>query len=97
MTEAALAIKDNEQRFMFQFVEAQTGKRTEPFVTDWDELAGVLRKSKEEQKDDEEVFPGDKDYILLVAVLDGQHTKIPANPLITVKTFLEAHGEYNDE
>lgn len=109
MTELAIANQTEEQepRFMFQFIEGKTGRRTDPFVTDWDELATVLVKAEKdyveefiragEPEEYPDLFPGKDDLILLVAVVQGKQTKIPSNPLITVKTFLEAHGEINDE
>lgn len=71
--------------FVFQFICKDTGNRSEPFLSNWTELAEVLnmREEKEAQK------PTDEDYILLVAVMDKQQTHIPTSPLLTVKTYLE--------
>ena len=70
-----------EHKFMFQFIDHQTGKRSEPFVGNWDSVQATLDMVQEGER------PYDQDYILLVAILDGPDTKIPATPLITVKSF----------
>lgn len=68
-----------EQKFIMQFIRKETGARTEPFTTSFDKLYEVL--SEQEERNDE-------DYILLVAILDGENTRIPPTPLITVETFV---------
>lgn len=70
-----------DEKFLFQFVSHETGKRSEPFVSNWDKLTTMLNEL------DPETSPTDDDYLLLVAILDGKDTRIPATPLITVKTF----------
>ena len=80
-------------RFIFQFVSQETGYRSEPFVSDWDELYETLA----EMPDDDN--PKGNDYILLVAILEGKQTRVPATPLITVDTFLQTQkpeGEQNN-
>lgn len=76
-----LKAEKEEKKFMFQFVNHEDGKRSEPFVGSWTTIQEILDLRKEDER------PTDQDYILLVAVLDGQETTIPATPLITVKTF----------
>ena len=76
--------KQKEQgKFMFQFVDHETGNRSEPFIGSWQAVNEVLKARKEGER------PVDQDFILLVAVLDGEETRIPATPLITVKTYQE--------
>lgn len=70
-----------EHKFMFQFVSHDSGKRSEPFVGNWDTIHETLKHVQPGER------PNEEDYILLVAVLDGENTQIPATPLITVKTF----------
>jgi len=72
-----------EKKFMFQFVNHEDGTRSEPFVGSWDTVTEILNARKTDER------PNNEDYILLVAVLDGKDTKIPATPLITIKTFEE--------
>lgn len=80
-----------EQKFMFQFVDKESGRRSEPFVSNWDQLAEVLGKREKGES------PKNDDYILLVAVLDGEDTRIPATPLITVETFMNFQFEQEGE
>lgn len=68
-------------KLLFQFVSRENGKRSAPFISNWDEVIQILETSEEGQG------PDDDDYVLLVAVLEGQETKIPSTPLITVKTL----------
>jgi len=110
MTEQQLKVVEEQdqevQRFMFQFIQQKTGRRTEPFITDWDELKDILEEAEEkyveefikagEPEDYPDMFPGKQDFILLVAVMNGKQTKIPSNPLITVETFMEIHGVNKD-
>lgn len=79
---------DQKQDFVFQFVCADTGHRSEPFSTNWDQLKGILDARTEKLPK-----PTDEDYILLIAVMDKQQTHIPTTPLIKVKTFLEIQPE----
>ena len=72
-----------EHKFMFQFVDHETGKRSEPFVGNWDTVKETLSHVPDGER------PTPEDFILLVAVLDGEKTQIPATPLITVKTLLQ--------
>lgn len=67
---------------VFQFIDRETGGRSEPFVSNWNELGKILAARKEDQK------PTNEDFILLVAVMNGEQTHIPISPLITVETFL---------
>lgn len=75
-----------EKKFVFQFIDHENGKRSEPFVGSWDTVQEVLAARKEGER------PNEKDYVLLVAVLDGKDTTIPGTPLITVKTFESYKG-----
>lgn len=70
--------------FIFQFICAETGHRSEPFLSNWTQLHEVLNMRTEEQPK-----PADKDYILLVAVMDKEQTHIPNSPLITVESYLK--------
>lgn len=69
--------------FVFQFICHETGHRSEPFLSTWTKLGEILELRTPEQEK-----PSDKDYILLVAVMDGKQTHIPTSPLITVETYL---------
>lgn len=71
--------------FIFQFICADTGGRSEPFISNWTELGKIL----ELRDQNEHAKPADKDYILLVAVMDKEQTHIPSSPLITVESYLE--------
>jgi len=71
-----------EQKFLFQFVNHENGERSEPFISNWDGILETLHKKPVDQ------VPSSKDYILLVAVLNGDQTTIPATPLITVESFM---------
>lgn len=70
--------------FVFQFIDHETGYRSEPFISNWTELGNIL-----DSRTIEEPKPVDDDYILLVAVMDGKQSHIPSAPLVTVKTYLE--------
>jgi len=72
-----------EQKFLFQFVNHENGERSEPFISNWDGILETLHKKPVDQ------VPSSKDYILLVAVLNGEETTIPATPLITVESFMK--------
>lgn len=89
--QAKKSIEDQkkEDKFLFQFVSAEDGRRSEPFQGSWEAVTEILNHRKENEK------PGNEDYILLVAVLDGKDTRIPPTPLITVKTFLEFESNQN--
>ena len=78
--------KMEKQDFVFQFIDHETGHRSEPFVATWDKMAEILKVREEGQK------PHGDDYILLVAVLDGKQTHIPGTPLITVDTYCKVIG-----
>lgn len=81
--EAVASIEEQraERKFMLQFVSKADGKRSEPFVTSWTQLYESLVELEEGES------PKGDDYILLVCVLDGEQTRIPPTPLITVDTF----------
>lgn len=81
--------KSTTRTFMFQFVSKQDGRRSEPFIGDWETLRKILYSREEGES------PTDDDYILLVAILDGKDTQIPATPLITVRSFLDFEGPRN--
>lgn len=76
-----LKAKPAEQKFLFQFIDHETGHRSKPFTGTWDAVQEVLDYREKGEK------PDDQDYILLVAIMDGEDTQIPSTPLITVKTF----------
>lgn len=72
---------------MLQIISAENGERSEPFIATWEELHQVL--SKEMDMDESEMNVKEKDYILLVAVMQGEETRIPRAPLITIESFLK--------
>lgn len=88
-----------EQKFCFQLIKKETGKRSAPFVTNWSKLYESFKNA--DQTD--ENAPSQDDYILLVAVLDGEDTTIPTTPLITIRSYLAmmdntpAEAEYTEE
>ena len=74
------------KNYVFQFIDHETGKRSEPFVGKYDTLKQIINVAQErEQK------PTDDDYILLVCVLgdNDEDTIIPGTPLIKVATFMQ--------
>lgn len=79
-------------KFVFQFIDHTNGQRSEPFLSSWTELAEVLELRKEGEK------PTNKDFILLVAVMDKEQTHIPGTPLITVDSYLKTvtNGDNNN-
>lgn len=79
----AIAEEKAQRKFLFQFINHENGQRSKPFVSNWEDVRDVLENRKEGE------MPTDKDYLLLVAVLDEEETTIPATPLITVKTYLD--------
>jgi len=79
MTTKTVEEQKKEQKFMFQFISHLTGERSAPFVSNWKEIIDIIDTAKEGEG------PSDKDYVLLVAVLEGKESKIPSTPLITVK------------
>lgn len=82
-----------KHEFIFQFICKDTGKRSEPFLSNWTELGEIL-KMREEQ---ENAKPTDDDYILLVAVMDKEQTHIPTSPLLTVSTYLDNVNPHGDQ
>jgi len=70
--------------FIFQFICADTGNRSEAFSSDWTQLGDIL-----DSRTIEKPKPTNDDYILLVAVMDKEQTHIPTAPLITVDTYLQ--------
>ncbi len=71
-----------EDKFVFQLISAIDGKRSDPFVTNWDDLRKVFNHVESDINPD--------DWVLLVAILNGKETIVPSTPLITVKSFLAA-------
>jgi len=85
-----------QNKFMFQFISCKDGRRSEPFLTSWDGLQNTVKQIKKQEDCD----INDDDLILLVAVIDGKDTHIPATPLIKVSTFMKmqpSKGAKNDE
>ena len=75
----------SEKKFLIQFISAKDGRRCEPFLTSWDGLAETINEIKQHEENE----MSDEDLILLVAIIDGKDTQIPATPLIKVSTFLK--------
>jgi len=71
-----------EQKFVFQIISHLDGRRSEPFVTSWDALYSTFHDNQNEPD-----FPAD-DWLLLVSVLDGENTTIPATPIIKISSFM---------
>jgi len=76
-----------ETKFLFQFINHENGQRSKPFTGTWDDVTEVLAHRGPDER------PTNEDYILLVAVLDGEQTTIPVTPLITVGHFEEITKE----
>lgn len=76
---------------LYQFIDHKTGKRSEPFTGNMETVQKILDARQEGEA------PLPEDYILLVAVMDGKDTNIPATPLITVKSFEEYYYNPNNQ
>lgn len=74
------------KNYVFQFIDHQTGQRSEPFLGRYDTLREIIETAKERNQK-----PADEDYILLVAVIgdNDEDTIIPGTPLISVKSFMD--------
>jgi len=73
-----------ERKFLYQFIDHEKGSRSEPFIGDWETVAEILNAREKDQ------LPHDDDYLLLVAILEGEEqTIVPKTPLIKVSTFLQ--------
>lgn len=82
--DSAVGARINKQRFIYQFISAETGDRSQPFVGTWDKLYKAI------QENDEENAVRDEDYILVVATLgDKDQIQIPGTPLLTKATFMK--------
>jgi len=90
-TKANIEEQKQQKKFMFQFISHSDGKRSEPFVGNWDTIREILNLRKEGEA------PYDQDFVLLVAVLDGKETIIPSTAIITVKTYLEYFEQETEE
>lgn len=82
----SIAEQMTQKKFLFQFINHENGQRSEPFAGNWETVKYVLDERQEGQ------MPRDEDYILLVAVMDGEETIVPATPLIHVKTAAQFLG-----
>ena len=77
-------------KHVFQLVNCNDGRRSEPFIETLDGLAMLLAKaqSKDEYRED--------DLILIVATIyedsGEEQTHIPTSPLLTIKTFMESRN-----
>ncbi len=82
--------KAKQQKLIFQFIDHETGKRSQPFIGNYDVLKEIVQEAY-----DKDEKPTPQDYILLVAVLgeDPDDTLIPGTPLITVGTLLDITKE----
>jgi len=76
-----------QTKFLFQFINHENGQRSKPFTGTWDDVTEVLAHRGPDER------PKNEDYILLVAVFNGDQTTIPATPLITVGHFEEITKE----
>lgn len=68
--------------YVFQFIDHETGYRSDAFEGSYDTLRTIIEARTDDQK------PHDADYILLVAIIEDGKTTIPKAPLITVGTFI---------
>lgn len=87
---AKVAEQMQQQKFVFQLVDHESGQRSEPFITTWDELYDLVNDNLAKSDQAEKRL---KDYVLLVCVLEEQETVIPGTPLITVQSFLDLHNQ----
>lgn len=75
----------NDQKFIIQIINAESGNRSKPFQANWEELKKSLQKAGEALNPE--------DYILLVAAVKGtgdeQQMQLAETPLIKIETFLE--------
>jgi len=101
--DAAIQAEKLEPKFIFQIIGAHDGKRSEPILNTWDGLTELLIDMEHamaqhnhdqlvENPEHEDTNYQD-DYILLVAVINGEETIIPGTPLITVKHFLNLKAQ----
>lgn len=68
-------------RFMIQFINGDNGQRTEPFVATMDQLREVLQ-----DVDDPKM---QKDYCLMVGMIEDEELKVINAPLLSVKSLQE--------
>ena len=69
------------KQFLVQMLSAENGSRSEPFVTDIDKLAMVLRHSDLNHED----------YIIVIAAIDDTNEEQfdwVKSPVFTIRTFL---------
>lgn len=85
----AVAEKQLEEKrqtgMMIQIISHENGNRSEPFIANFKELGEILNKEMETG----ESHIHEKDFLLLVAIFQGEETKIPTSPIITIETFLK--------
>lgn len=83
---SAIKEKVRERKFVFQFIDHENGKRSEPFIGNYDLLREILQEAAERGE-----RPDQEDYVLLVAVIgeSDEDTLIPGTPLVKCKTLLE--------
>lgn len=82
--DSAVGARINKQRFIYQFISAETGDRSQPFVGTWDKLYKAIQENGEQND------IRDEDYILVVATLgDKDQIQIPGTPLLTKATFMK--------
>lgn len=70
-----------ERKFLFQVISHKDGTRSEPFITSFDALHETLNAHRNDAD-----FPAE-DFLLLVSILEGEETIIPATPIIKISTF----------
>lgn len=70
-------------KMIFQFINHETGYRSDAFEGDYEILTTVI-----EARDADDPEVRNEDYILLVAITEGDSTTIPKAPLITVGSFM---------
>lgn len=82
--------KTKLQKLVFQFIDHETGKRSKPFIGNYNLLKEIVQEAY-----DNEEKPEPQDYILLVAVIgdEPEDTLIPGTPLISVGTFLDINTD----
>lgn len=78
---AAEQLDGTETKFIFQLIAKASGARSDPFTATWPQLLDVFDTT-------EEAIISSKDYVLLVAVLEGENTRIPNTPLISVEDLI---------
>lgn len=79
--EAANKLDGTAQKFIFQLIKKKDGSRSDPFTATFPQLLDIFDTT-------EEAIISSEDYVLLVCVIEGENTRIPKTPLISVQDLI---------